>query len=308
LNAYIGVSVSGDGRSIATVQSETEASIYVAEGPDREPRRITTGAARADGTFGLAWLPDGRMAYTSTASGNPQIWMVDGDGANAHQLTSQVTVALSPRTSADGAWVYFKSYANGAWGVFRIAPDGTGLQRVATSDERGDGMLLPLSPDGRSIYFTSTSTGVPHLMRVATANGTPEQVSTAFFQGTDISPDGAHACGFIWDDKHHRFAFAIMDLSTGAVEVRPDSVFSTSAAMERGLLADRFYLADGGLARLDRIAGKSIVRVSSVADAEPKAVTPESDDLLFFGAASRDGRIAFSRGQTISDVVSISAK
>jgi hypothetical protein len=29
---------------------------------------------------------------------------------------------------------------------------------------------------------------------------------------------------------------------------------------------------------------------------------------LFFGAASRDGRIAFSRGQQINDVVLITAK
>ena len=296
LNAYIGVSVSSDGRSIATVQSEVEASIYVAQGPDKEPRRITTAASRADGTYGLAWMPDGRMVFTSTASGVPQIWIVDGDGANLRQLTSQDTVALFPRVSPDGAWVYFASYAKAAWGIFRIAPDGTGLQQIGMSSERGDALLLPLSPDGRSIYFTSMKTGVPLLMKVATSTGAAEQVSKAFFRATDVSPDGAHACGVTWDDSRHRITFAILDLRTDALELRP------------GWPTNVFYVGDGRLARLDRIAGKSIVRVASSPGVDPEAVTPPSDDLLFFSAASRDGRIAFSRGQRISDVVLISAK
>jgi len=37
-------------------------------------------------------------------------------------------------------------------------------------------------------------------------------------------------------------------------------------------------------------------------------VTPTLDDQVFLGAASRDGRIAFSRGQRISDVVLITSK
>ncbi len=296
LNAYIGVSVSSDGRSIATVQSETEASIYVAQGPDKEPRRVTTAASRADGTYGLAWMPDGRLVYTSTASGVPQIWIVDRDGASLRQLTSQDTVALFPRVSPDGAWVYFASYAKAAWSIFRIAPEGTGLQQIATSIERGDAVLLPLSPDGQWIYFTSMKTGVPQLMRAATSNGAEEPASKAFFRATDVSPDGAHACGATWDDEHRRITFAILDLRTDTLELRP------------GWPTNVFYTADGKLARLDRIAGKSIVTVSSSSGAAPEPLTPPSDDLLFFGAASRDGRVAFSRGQRISDVVLITAK
>jgi hypothetical protein len=146
------------------------------------------------------------------------------------------------------------------------------------------------------VYFTSTTTGVPYLMKVATSGGTPERVSRQYFRATDVSPDGAHACGLTWDEEHRRLTFAILNLTTGALELRP------------GWPSNEFFLADGRLARLERIAGKSIVRVASSPGVVPEAVTPPSDDLLFFGAASRDGRIVFSRGQRISDVVLISAK
>jgi hypothetical protein len=51
-----------------------------------------------------------------------------------------------------------------------------------------------------------------------------------------------------------------------------------------------------------------MVRVLSDPGGAATPMTPPSDDELFLGAASRDGRIAFSRGQRISDVVLISAK
>ncbi|HEX6463782.1 MAG TPA: protein kinase, partial [Vicinamibacterales bacterium] len=294
LNTYTGVSMSSDGRSIATVQTETEASIYVAEGPDKEPRRITSGAGRADGTGGLAWLPDGRIVYTSTASGLPQLWIVDRNGA-PRQLTSQPTVALSPQASPDGAWVYFGSYAHGAWGIFRVAPDGSGLQEIVSA---GEGVLHPLSPDGKTIYFTSTITGVPHLMKVGTSGGPLEQVSKGFFRATGISQDGLYACGASWDEVRRRPAFAILNLNTGALDGRPISASATGV----------FYMPGGGFATFDRIDGRSVVRTMSPHAAAPRPITPPNDDLLFFGAASRDGRVAFSRGQRIRDVVLMTAK
>src|SRR6185503_6074492 len=77
LNSYIGASVSADGRSLATVQTAIVAGIYVAGKPGEEPRRITGGPGLADGLAGLAFLPDGRIVYSSSATGLPQLWVVD---------------------------------------------------------------------------------------------------------------------------------------------------------------------------------------------------------------------------------------
>src|SRR5262249_55485711 len=126
LNGYVGVSVSADGRSLATVQTVTVTSVYVADGADHEPRKISGGPNRAEGTGGVAFMPDGRIVFTSTASGLTQLWISDADGGNARQVTSLPGPALTPRVSADGAWIYFTSYTLEGQCLFRVAPDGSG--------------------------------------------------------------------------------------------------------------------------------------------------------------------------------------
>jgi hypothetical protein len=157
-------------------------------------------------------------------------------------------------------------------------------------------MLLPVTPDGNAIYFTSTTTGAPRLMRITTSGGKAEQLSQAWFGATDVSPDGTHACGKAWDGVRHNIVFAILDLRSGVLDLRPDPHMFA------------FYMPDGRLATFDQTAGKWMVRVLSDPGGAATPMTPPSDDELFLGAASRDGRIAFSRGQRISDVVLISAK
>ena len=49
----------------------------------------------------MAWLPDGRLAFTSTASGLPQIWIMDGDGQNQRQVTSLTLPATRTVAPAD---------------------------------------------------------------------------------------------------------------------------------------------------------------------------------------------------------------
>ena len=148
LNAYINVSLSADGKALATVQTETTAGIQVIE-PNRETRRIGGVARREDGTAGLSWLPDGRIAFASTASGVPQIWVMDADGQNVRQVTSLERPATRPRSSPDGRHIYFQSFGRDGLSIYRIAPDGSGLQQI-TKD--GDAREVVVSPDGATVY------------------------------------------------------------------------------------------------------------------------------------------------------------
>ena len=155
LNAYIGVSLSADGRSLATVQTETVSSVYVADGPDKEPRRIPAAKGRStDGFNGVAWMPDGRVVYTSAGSGMPQLWICDADGNNARQLTSLARPASFPWTAPDGRWIYFTNFAEQGIAIFRIAPDGSGLQQLTTN---GDARNAVVSRDGKTLYYSDAA-------------------------------------------------------------------------------------------------------------------------------------------------------
>jgi TolB protein len=86
-----------------------------------------------------------------------QIMMADGDGKNERLLAPHGGMEYSPSYSADGKWVVFTQERSGLSDIYRIHPDGTGLERL-TDDPAFDDQGT-LSPDGRSLAFISTRGG-----------------------------------------------------------------------------------------------------------------------------------------------------
>ena len=291
LNSYVGASVSSDGHSLATVQTATVAGVYVVDKPGDEPRRVTGGAGLADGTNGIAWLSDDRIVYTSTASGLPQLWIVDQDGRNGRQLTSMKGPAQTPSVAPDGKWIYFSSFAKEGVCLFRIAPDGSGLQQLTTD---GDGRNGVISRDGKTLYFTATRSGKPRLMKVSPEGGTPAAVSDAYFRVHDVSPDGTRLLGSSWSEQQRRVVLAQFSLKEGTLQLM-------------GLPTTVQFTPDGGLAGVQRIQGKTVVGVWPPGGAF-RAIAPPIPESIYGGAVSSKGRVAISRGQATNDVVLITAK
>ena len=85
------------------------------------------------------------------------LFIADGDGANERALLPAAGLDYSPSFSADGQWVVYTSEKDGQPDIYRIAPDGTGLQRLTDHpafDDQGS-----LSPDGTTLAFVSTREG-----------------------------------------------------------------------------------------------------------------------------------------------------
>ena len=293
LNAYTNASVSADGKSLATVQTETTAGIYVFDAPGKQSRRVTGGARREDGTNGLAWLPDGRIVFSSTASALPQIWIVDPDGENMRQVTPAELPAMRPRAAPDGKWIYFHSFARDGLAIYRIAPDGSGLQRI-TRD--GDSRDVLVAPDGGTIYVTAMKSGTPKLLKVAAGGGTPAPVSDRYFRAHDISPDGSLVLGVAWSETERRAMLATLTTKDGAIQLIP------------GLPTNALFMPDGTLTAVQRRGGKSTMVATSIRGGDVRVLADAGTDNVYAGAVARDGRIALSRGTSTSDVVLIKAK
>jgi eukaryotic-like serine/threonine-protein kinase len=294
LNAYIGVSVSADGRSLATIQTATVAGIYLVGKPGEKPRRVTGGAGLTDGTSGLTFMPDGRIVYTSSATGLPQLWIADEDGRNARQVTSMRGPAQGPWSAPDGKWIYFTSFAKEGICLFRIAPDGSGVQQLTTD---GDARYAVVSPDGKTLYFTANKSGKPRPMTVSSEGGTPVALPEAYFRVQDISADGTQLLGVSWNEAQRRVVLAKYSLKDNTLAQLPEFPLNT------------LFLPDGGFAGVQRIQGKSVAGFWPAGGRGSfTPVTPPMADVIYAGAVSRKGRIAISRGQSTTDVVLITAK
>ena len=123
---------------------------------------LTTNAGNE---FRPAWSPDGtKIAFFSNQAGDHDIWLMDADGQNQHQLTSGSSDDRRPNWSSDGAWVVYDSNQGGSRDLWIVSANG-GEPRQLTSDPGFDS-FASWSPDDRQIAFYSYHGGILDLMMV----------------------------------------------------------------------------------------------------------------------------------------------
>lgn len=114
----------------------------------------------------------GQIAYASSRTGIPQIYLVDIAGENSVQVTDMPNGACQPTWSPDGTRLVFISPCKGLDDIYYnaslylINADGTGLTPIDTSP--GGNFDPAWSPDGESIAFTSLRTGQMEIFSVNT--------------------------------------------------------------------------------------------------------------------------------------------
>src|SRR6516225_9166322 len=82
------------------------------------------------------------------------LFIADADGKNERPLVSHGDVEYSPNVSLDGKWVVFTSEHQGLADIYRVHPDGSGLEQL-TSDPAFDDQGA-ISPDDATLAFVST--------------------------------------------------------------------------------------------------------------------------------------------------------
>ncbi len=113
-------------------------------------RRATNDTGQA---MDPAFSSDGsRIAFVSTRAGNPDIYVMDADGANQVRVTSDPQADGRPAFTADGTGLVFHSQRGAKIGIFTAAVDGSGLRPLAADSTS---QTPTLSPDGGMIAYTS---------------------------------------------------------------------------------------------------------------------------------------------------------
>ena len=134
--------------------------------------------------------PDGkRIAFTSSRSGNHEIWVCDQEGRNPVQLTSSNGPQLgSPRWSPDSRWIAFDSPKAGTSDIYVVSANGGQARRLTTGPTNS--VRPSWSRDGRWIYFGSNRSGASQIWKQPVAGGIAVQVTRSGGEEAFESPDG----------------------------------------------------------------------------------------------------------------------
>lgn len=137
---------------------------------------------------GLPGIAQTKIAYVSTVSGNKEIWEMDYDGANAHQLTHLKSIALTPRWSPDSTRIAFTCYVpyRGVTSPQICIYSEPSNRLISFPRYRGTNSSPAWSPDGSEIAFMSSQNGDPEIYVVNTSGGNLRRIT--FAAGVSTSP------------------------------------------------------------------------------------------------------------------------
>ena len=146
-----------------------------------------------------AWSPNGHdVAFSSSRSGDPEIWIADQSGQNARRVTNakgpDVSPTFNPKTGAQIAWI---SGRTGLPQLYTMDSDGSNVQRMT---DGGYATSPSWSPNGQFLAFAwnrKYGPGAPggqdiYVMEVATKRWIQLTHDIGPCDFPSWSPDGRH--------------------------------------------------------------------------------------------------------------------
>jgi len=124
-----GAAWSPDGTKLAyhsddAATAELGFDIYVMDFTTGETQRMTNHPEAMD--VWPQWSPDGsEMIFHSERDGNSEIYMMNADGTNQHNLSNNPALDRVPRFTADGNQIVFRSERNGDSEIYIMNLDGS---------------------------------------------------------------------------------------------------------------------------------------------------------------------------------------
>ena len=135
---------------------------------------------------GINGIAETKIYFVSSRSGSKEIWAMDYDGQNQHQVTHLGAISLSPRVSPDNSRVAFASLGKEGWAIRMYSLELGRMVSFPGGSAGGSNLTPAWSSDGTKIAFSSSRSGDPEIW-VANANGGDLHRLTTF-RGPDVAP------------------------------------------------------------------------------------------------------------------------
>ncbi|MGB8654597.1 MAG: protein kinase [Candidatus Acidiferrales bacterium] len=185
-NDYPSLSLSADGKTIVTVQSQYVGTVQVASYDAKGAAQPVTVSTRPP-TNDFTWSPDGKLLLEQENG----IFRMDADGSNRTPLLHDDAPSFDPISCDQGRYIIFGSLrgADNSMNIWRMDATGGNLKQLTTGINDSPAMC---SPDGKWLVYSSLDSGKWLAKKVSVDGGAPTLLSEALLTCgcVNVSPDG----------------------------------------------------------------------------------------------------------------------
>jgi Tol biopolymer transport system component len=284
---YRGVSLTGN--NIVTVKTNMNWRVAVTTLGNSPTRTLVTPGTGL--TYGITWMPNGKIVYSAMAQERLNLFRIDADGSNWIQLTSNAGDNYNPATSRDGRFLVFSSNRGGSFNIWRVnAEDGSDPQQLTFTD----GNFYPtVSWDNQWVTYDNQTNTKLSIWKVPLQGGESTQVSEGYRMPV-FSPNNQFIAG-----RHDR------ESGTTDVAIFPASGGTPVNQITLPILDwQRIqWIDDHTLSFIDNAGGASNVWSYDLNGGTRKQLTNFDSEQIFAYAWSSDfKKLICQRGRKISDV------
>lgn len=300
-----GISLTKDSKNLVAVKSALLSSFWTTQIDDPKQSVKITQNLR-DYNFaepGINWTPDGKILYGATLNGNMDVWMMNTDGSQNRQITTEEAADSMPVVSADGQNIFFISNRSGKRNLWRMKIDGSEQKQLTDETSINSPSI---SADGKTIFYTALDKMklTPYLYRISSEGGESVQLNSTATLFPQISPDGKFiACYYPKDQPNGNTAVAlgltILSSETAEVVKRFDVALYENLSPISWADNQSFFFTtnEGGGSRLWR---------QSIEKDSPDVFLDSPDESIFRFAWSKEKQqMVYEKGTAISDVILI---
>lgn len=312
-NAYSSVSMTSDGKTLATIQSNTVAGIWEYEIAGGKARQISPNNKERLGAAGLSAAANGKIIYAKIVSKEEcEIWELDTQTNISKRLTAANTGKNAyPMVSPDGNYIFFESFRNGTLDIWRINSDGTNLTQITKTPEVQE-TLSSISPDGKLVFFVERerNMNIPAIKSVNVETGEINAVLQNNKQYPDlakISPDGKT---LMFTNAEINFDTGVMPQSSLYVAPFDGKTLGESRQIVKNLNSNQYKWSPDGKSVLftNLSEGNTDIWRLNPIDGKTSKITNFNLEAIVRYAVSPDGKkIYLVRRSTTQDIILIKA-
>lgn len=306
-NRYTTLTLSADGRTLATVLARSYATISVLSKVDQQflqPRLLLSQASEFNVWSGLSWTADGNLLVSDTV----RVLKLGADGKNRAQLLADPS-AVIPTASPCGANYLVLTWAGhgstNSENIWRTNADGSSPLKLT---DGGNDIFPVCSPDQKWVYYKDCSEN--HISRVPVDGSRKSEAvfrlpksydidfGTVVKGGLAVSPDGKALAALVGDvGRQAPIEIALFELGT----LSPPRMLDTSHYSS----SDLQFTPDGrSVAYVIREKGVDNIWVQPLNGSAGHLMTDFKSEQIWSFSLSPDGKsLALLRGHYDSDVV-----